>query len=224
MIRRNIILYSLFTIIIFNSQCNNASRNAIVVSENGLILREGHSQKSKAITTLPFKAKVVIINENGPEETIDGVKGKWVRVDFHGSYGWVFDGFLEKDKNKISKLHVNKRLIKLGDGPISFIISGGNSIYFSNIKNARVSFNTCQGEFTLNGFYIIKNKLVKIKIIESPESIKHNISKEMEIILQIISDNELKVINDVIVRDYNSNYKHGFCHPKKNDTYIRFDQ
>ncbi len=222
---RYTIVFISVALILCTVQCKkNHGNEANVTAERGLSLRQEPTRNSKVITLLPLKAKVIIINENGPEEEIDGINGKWVRVNYYGSYGWVFNGYLEKGNDKISNLQVKQKINKPGEGEVVYTIPDSGGIALNSDKTSEIGFNTCEEQFELKGVYKIDNQIITINIIESPESIKHGVVKNTEIKIQIISDDEIKVISDVSVIDAGSRYKRGFCNPKKNDVYTRLDK
>ncbi|MCB0515815.1 MAG: hypothetical protein KDD49_07110 [Bacteroidetes bacterium] len=70
-----------------------------VSAKSGLILREEQSLESNSITLIPFQSKVKVCDENAKEETIDGLKGKWVKTFWEEKEGYVFDEYLEKVEN-----------------------------------------------------------------------------------------------------------------------------
>ncbi len=64
-----------------------------------LRLRESPSLNGKYIRTLKQGEKLELL-ETGKKETIDGIKGNWVKVRTNqGEEGWCFDGYLEEVKN-----------------------------------------------------------------------------------------------------------------------------
>jgi hypothetical protein len=65
---------------------------------NNLRFRETAGSNGKFIRTLLKNEKLEFI-EKGNEETINGVKGNWVKVKTEkGEIGWCFDGYLEEIK------------------------------------------------------------------------------------------------------------------------------
>jgi uncharacterized protein YgiM (DUF1202 family) len=84
---------------------------------DGLQLKESAATKSKTIATLPYGSSVTVIKESTPNKalTVDfksdafkapyKLKGKWIRVNFNGKTGYVFDGYL----SAMPVLHKNKQ-------------------------------------------------------------------------------------------------------------------
>jgi hypothetical protein len=73
---------------------------------DGIQLKESAATKSKTITTLPYGSSVTVIKESTPNKalTVDfksdafkapyKLKGKWIKIDFNGKTGYVFDRYL----------------------------------------------------------------------------------------------------------------------------------
>ncbi|MCG8573170.1 MAG: SH3 domain-containing protein, partial [Spirochaetes bacterium] len=72
----------------------SAKNYMFINTTHGLNLREKPTTKSKKITTIPYQSKVILLDENGPEETIYEKEGKWVKIQFKKNTGWVFGPFL----------------------------------------------------------------------------------------------------------------------------------
>jgi hypothetical protein len=65
---------------------------------NVLRFRESPSLDGKYIRTLKENEKLELL-ETGKEDTIDGIKGHWIKVKTEkGEIGWCFDGYLEEVK------------------------------------------------------------------------------------------------------------------------------
>jgi hypothetical protein len=65
-----------------------------VNASSGLILREKPSINSKKILLIPDHSEINIISETTITEEINGNRGKWVKVEFKSSIGYVFDYYL----------------------------------------------------------------------------------------------------------------------------------
>jgi len=67
-----------------------------VLAPSGLKLRTSPNMDSGVIVIMPHGAEVNLI-EFAPEEVatrVDWIDGHWIKVDYNGSIGWAFDGFL----------------------------------------------------------------------------------------------------------------------------------
>ena len=66
----------------------------IVESKDGMNLREGASKTTKLIDFMPYLSQVIILEMNGPEETLHNVKSRWFKIKYMNKEGWVFGGFV----------------------------------------------------------------------------------------------------------------------------------
>ncbi|MFC1670903.1 peptidoglycan DD-metalloendopeptidase family protein [Spirochaetota bacterium] len=77
-----------------------------------LRVRDEPSNEGCVITSIQHQKKVKIVDVGDEIETIQRVRSKWVEVEYEDYTGWVFGGFLSKDKNayvpedKIDKQYV----------------------------------------------------------------------------------------------------------------------
>jgi Bacterial SH3 domain len=74
----------------------NANETLNVLSVSGLKFRD--RPDGNVMQTIPYGSKVVTLeskNNNYPK-TVEGIKGTWVKVNFNGTVGFVFDGFLSR--------------------------------------------------------------------------------------------------------------------------------
>lgn len=90
---------ALILLVVFTSLMNAvwASEVGIANAPKGLTLRAGPSRTQRKITSIPLGSKLIILDENGPEETIEGKKDRWVRIAFGASEGWAFGGFIQRE-------------------------------------------------------------------------------------------------------------------------------
>ncbi len=61
----------------------------------GLKLRSSPSLDGVIVATIPYNAEVLVLDETGGEVTIKGRTGRWTRVTWNTTTGWVFGGFLK---------------------------------------------------------------------------------------------------------------------------------
>lgn len=47
------------------------------------------------LVTVPYNELVDLIDKNGDSETIDGQTANWYKVDYKGTTGWLWSGYLE---------------------------------------------------------------------------------------------------------------------------------
>lgn len=60
----------------------------------GLFLRSAPTTTAPHVTLIPNGAKITIVDATGPSATINGIADRWLKVDYNGSSGWVFGGFV----------------------------------------------------------------------------------------------------------------------------------
>ncbi len=74
----------------------------IVNARDGLRMRVSPGVDSERILTIPDRSAVEILEETGDVVSISGTSGKWLRVKWNNTNGWVFGGFIDKiEKKKI---------------------------------------------------------------------------------------------------------------------------
>lgn len=71
--------------------------NAFVTAKSGLRLRTNPDNFSSILGSIPFNAKVEILDENGPSQNINGVQANWFQLKYQNKVGWSWGGFIEKD-------------------------------------------------------------------------------------------------------------------------------
>jgi hypothetical protein len=106
-----------------STEIESANINAIYIAEqddtmyvsspDGLNMRESPSTDSKKIRGLPTFAKVTVLEKNDIDVVIDNINSQWFKVQFENDTGWVFGGYLSKDKYK-PVLKADSKLL-LGD-------------------------------------------------------------------------------------------------------------
>ena len=76
-----------------NNTSNESTKYTHQTTVN-LRIRESYTTTAKIITTLPQGTKVEVL-EKGKADTINGIKGNWVKVKSESGFeGWCFDGYL----------------------------------------------------------------------------------------------------------------------------------
>lgn len=66
-----------------------------VISTKGLNLRDKPNSMGTVLVTVPYNELVDLIDKNGDSETIDGQTANWYKVDYKGTTGWLWSGYLE---------------------------------------------------------------------------------------------------------------------------------
>ena len=92
----------LFTNVLFAIGKEKPISVKYVSSKDGLNVRESPTLNSKKIAALIYASEVTVL-ETGTEETIDGIKGNWVKIKIpklswsqKDLSGWVFGGYLSE--------------------------------------------------------------------------------------------------------------------------------
>lgn len=75
-----------------------------VIAKSGLTLRERPGTQYKKITIMPYDSEVFVIDQTGPQDEIEDIKGFWVKVDYQGNQGWVFSGFLQMNPKSVKNV------------------------------------------------------------------------------------------------------------------------
>ena len=72
--------------------------SAIVSVDNKTLnMRSKPSLKGKIIFRIPNKSSVAVIEYDTEEKYIDGAKGRWCKVNYAGSKGWVWGNYLKME-------------------------------------------------------------------------------------------------------------------------------
>jgi murein DD-endopeptidase MepM/ murein hydrolase activator NlpD len=72
------------------------------VRSTSLRLRDEPNEFGSVIITIPGDEKIQIIDVKKSEETISGVRSKWIYIKWANDWeGWVFGGFVSKEKGQL---------------------------------------------------------------------------------------------------------------------------
>lgn len=77
------------------SSYHSNGETARIISTKGLNLRDTPNSNGTILLTIPYNETVIIVDKNGNSETISGQKANWVKVDYNGTIGWLWSGFIE---------------------------------------------------------------------------------------------------------------------------------
>jgi len=88
------------------------SLSRYVTSKSGLNLRKAATVASDKIVSIPFNSMVEVTQEAKDFTTISGIKGKWAKIKYNNFIGWVFDGFLAREKIVIDRGVIYKLFAK----------------------------------------------------------------------------------------------------------------
>lgn len=70
-----------------------------VSEKEGLKIREKASTASRQIGFIPFQETVLVLDENGPTETLYGIKSNWKKIKYKNITGWAFGGFINRSSS-----------------------------------------------------------------------------------------------------------------------------
>lgn len=79
---------------------NSDQAMIFVKSSGGLKMRENPDLQSKTLTVIPDGAAVDFKEDSGAEITVDGIKGRFLKVDYNEQYGYAFSGFMDISHNE----------------------------------------------------------------------------------------------------------------------------
>lgn len=81
---------------------SGSSFDYIVSARDGLRMRISPDVGSERVLTIPDRSAVEVLEESGDVVSISGTSGKWLRVRWNNTTGWVFGGFVDKiEKRKV---------------------------------------------------------------------------------------------------------------------------
>lgn len=78
---------------------NSKSATARIISTKGLNLRNRPNSTATVLLTVPHNERVLILDMDGISETVSGKTANWYKVDYNGTIGWVWSGYLKIDKD-----------------------------------------------------------------------------------------------------------------------------
>ena len=143
------------SVILFNglhaidNYSSNETLNVLAIS--GLKFRD--KPEGNVLQTIPYGSKVVTLEPKNYDylKTVEGIKGAWVKVNFNGNFGYVFDGFLSSlpapnlsDENLGVYVKREFRAIS-NEIPLSFLKDNelgesGSNVLFLEWKNQKCAY------------------------------------------------------------------------------------
>ena len=123
--------FILFLILFFSTEafaqpsgCEN-TMTCKVIAPSGMRMRSEASLKSKVVAYVPKDSIVGACTDKFAAMTYENINGYWRKVEYKGSIGYMFDGFLEvlsiAQVNKITYEDVKRRMDSLNINPDSVI-------------------------------------------------------------------------------------------------------
>ena len=118
------------------SVLHGSSSSRWISASKGLRMRDKPSLKGKKIGVIPFNTKVTFLEEKGANIVLVGRKGRWTKVKWDKKRGWVFGGFLSREKNN----ETSKGLLKSFPGKwINIIKKDGEYVIYKHCSAATQS-------------------------------------------------------------------------------------
>lgn len=90
-------MFSLFLLfmIVAVAEAGTETGYSLVTAPSGLSMRTEPGQNADRELVIPYQTRVQVVALSDKSETISGVKGKWVKVQWLDYSGWVFDAYLK---------------------------------------------------------------------------------------------------------------------------------
>ncbi|HPA64043.1 MAG TPA: SH3 domain-containing protein [Spirochaetota bacterium] len=181
---------------------DNLSNYQYVISENGVILRESPSIESRSLKVIPFKTKLLIKESNERLAVENNMADKWYKVEWNGSVGYVFGGYLRpKDDNDITFYFFNH--IPFDDKNIIESSAFDSNTTWGTTKNIKLN------EFKLLPSIIPGSEIIVMDL--------HNVYKDKITSLNLTYNQigtflnfkvESKYSNKALIADLSSYFKH----------------
>lgn len=137
----------LFTNVLFAIGKEKPNSVKYVSSKDGLNVRESPTLNTKKIAALIYASEVTVL-ETGTEETIDGIKGNWVKIKIpklswsqKDLSGWVFGGYLSEklDESYIIRYKKFKELDETyNDYNLKYLIDSPSKVLLVEKKGKEV--------------------------------------------------------------------------------------
>lgn len=67
-------------------------------AKSGLIIRSEATVDSAQLGLIPYGSSLTVLEQTGDTMTISGKQGRWSRIRYQGTEGWVFGGFLSANQ------------------------------------------------------------------------------------------------------------------------------
>lgn len=118
----------------------------LATARSGLVLRAEATTSSAKLGLIPYGDTVEKIETTGQTTTIGGKSGKWTRVRYNDTTGWVFGGFLADAKSQkgqaltSTQIKAQFKSFSLGDAEhYEFVDENGKNWSFSS-NRSKINF------------------------------------------------------------------------------------
>lgn len=123
---------------------SNAEFLWIAVAD-GVILRESPELQSKKVNIIPYNSRVIYLEEKATPVKLGDSTGKWTKIYWNDTTGWIFSAFLKKQQVANQKMNTehSKALVDsfllVNDSILSI-----NSSSYENNKQLKKGYNVVQ--------------------------------------------------------------------------------
>lgn len=161
-----------------------------VLAPSGLRLRSAASSSAPVVSTIPYGAAVFAPWMDGTaiEEEVDSIKGHWIKAEYQGKSGYIFDGYLSSlpaptAKDTTLEAYAKAHFKKVGNA-IEYAIDGEEDYYETTITYyARGRFLVSYQE---EGFY--ESFTYAISFVNTPYPFG---DKDMFLLMRVIFKKEI---------------------------------
>jgi len=100
---------SMAVILVFMFNCGKGAgkdakplnKVAYILAKSGLRMRNRPSLNGTTLGAIPYRTRILILREKGKSIVLSGARGKWSKIQWGNTKGWVFGGFLTATKPRI---------------------------------------------------------------------------------------------------------------------------
>ncbi len=120
-----------------------------VTAKSGLLIRADANTNASKLGLAPYGARVEVLEQSDQTMTIGGKTGHWTRVNYEGTEGWSFGGFLSatppEENSGLSEAEARAFLMK----PEYGWVQQGEQFYIAFFPDGRLSIQGDDGEATM---------------------------------------------------------------------------
>lgn len=108
-----------------------------VDTKSGLRMRETPDLNGKAAGLIPDGTEVLLIDETGNNIEISGKQGRWTKIKWSDKTGWVFGGFLSKERKSMTVIPAGDSFAKkiTGKKIDAFLVINGGAASIEAVRN-----------------------------------------------------------------------------------------
>lgn len=153
-----------------------------VTAKSGLLIRADANTNASKLGLAPYGSRVEVLEQSEETMTIGGKTGHWTRVNFEGTEGWSFGGYLsatppeaESTSGGLSEAEARAFLIE----PEYGWVKQGEVFYLAFFPDGRLSIQGEDGEATMwEGTWKLNGNKVTIKCADINLNETHEVKKD----------------------------------------------